>query len=338
MATDVTLDDVARKSGVSRATASRALNGRDGVKDEVRERVQLIAAALDYRPNRAAQNLAGGRASVIGLVLGSDELRLDIYAASLLQAVARAADSHDQGLMLLMDAAQPNVAVRNLLSDGLVDGVIVSAVAVGDRWVEQLLDARVPTVLVGAHPRRSDVHVVDTENVASSSAIVGRMLDAGCRRLATLTGPLDRVDASQRLEGFRLAHRERGLGVDESLIFIGDFSRSKGFDQAPAILEAGADGVFAANDEMALGVLRHVHEAGLKVPGDLMLGGFDGTSQFDPSSIELASVEQPFSALARTAVRGLVELIDGADVPLVQLVEPSQIEGATIGLSADQAQ
>lgn len=322
MAEDVTLDDVAHKSGVSRATASRALNGRSGVRDDVRERVVLVAKALGYRPNRAAKNLAGGRTSVIGLVLGDDELRADVYAASLVQSMAMAADRYDEGLMLLMDSKQPSEAVRNLLRDGLVDGVIVSAVAIGQRWIEQLIDANFPTVLVGAHPRRSDVRVVDVENLESSAAIVGHLLDTGCRRIGIICGPLDRADARLRLQGYHLAHERRGLHADPALEQQGDFNRSSGYELADAILDANPDGVFGANDEMALGFLRRMTERGLKTPTDVSLVGFDGTSVIESGVPHLTTVEQPFDELALTAVGSLVRLIKGEVVEQEQLVQP----------------
>ena len=329
MAGDVTLNDVAQKSGVSLATASRALNGRDGVRDDVRERVEMIAQALGYRPNRAAKNLAGGRTSVIGLILGSHELQTDVYAASLVQAVARAADRHDEGLMLILDTKEPGIAVQHLLRDGLIDGVIVSAVAIGQRWVEQLLDARIPTVLVGAHPRRSDVNVIDVENRHSSAELVGRLLDSGCSRVAAMTGPLDRVDASLRLEGFRDAHAARGLEVDESLIVNGDFTRAFGYEAAPELLDRHPDAVVCANDETALGLLRRAAKRGLRVPEDLSVTGFDGTSITDPGSPRVTSMLQPFDELAETAVLSLIRLVDGRDVSLEQVVTPEILVGDT---------
>lgn len=329
MADEVTLDDVARKSGVSRAAASRALNGRNGVSDEVRERVALVAKALDYRPNRAAKNLAGGRASVIGLVLGSDEIRTDIYAASLVQSVAAAADHFDEGLMLLMDSKNPSRSVQKLLSDGLVDGVIVSAVAIGERWLEQLLDAQVPTILVGSHPRRSDVNVIDVENVESAATIVGRLLDSGCKRVATITGPLDRVDAALRREGYRRAHQRRGLTVDPALEFAGTFARSSGYEQADAVLETEPDAIFSANDEMAVGILYRMGERGLQTPDDISIAGFDGTADTGPNGPQLTSVAQPFDQLALTAVQSLVALVHGQPVPLEQLITPTIVVGDT---------
>lgn len=329
MPEDVTLDDVARTSGVSRATASRALNGRDGVRSDVRQRVELVADALGYRPNRAAKNLAGGRASVIGLVIGNDELRTDPYAGALIQAVARSADLHDEGLMLILDSGEPSRAVQRLVGDGLVDGVIISAVAVGDRWVEELLDAQLPTVLVGAHPRRSDVNVIDVENRRSSARMVGRLLDSGCRRVGTITGPLDRVDATRRLEGYHDAHRERGLKVDHNLIVHGDFSRAVGYELSDRLLDRPVDGVFCANDEMALGLLRRATERGLTSPQDLSVAGFDGTSDVESSGHLLTTVEQPFVELGSTAVQALISYIEGTTPERYLLLEPTIRVGRT---------
>ncbi len=329
MAEDVTLGDVARASGVSMAAASRALNGKDGVRPEVRDRVQLVADGLGYRPNRAAQNLAGGRASVVGLLLGSDEIRLDIYAASLLQSFVNVADSHDEGLMIIGDSASPNVAVRNLIRDGLIDGVIISAVALGEKWVEELLDANVPTVMVGAHPRRSDLCVVDVENSSSSETVVGHMLDTGCQRVATLTGHLSRVDASLRLDGYRAAHTKRDLTIDDSLIFEGDFSRAAGYERVDEILSANPDALFCANDEMALGVHKGLMERGVSVPGEISLAGFDRTSEIEFAGPLLTSIGQPFDQLATLAIETLSALVDNEQPPLEQLVTPEIFWGET---------
>lgn len=329
MANDVTLDDVALKSGVSRATASRALNGRDGVRVDVRERVTLVAKALGYRPNRAAKNLAGGRTSVIGLILGTDELRADVYGASLVQAVAKAADAADEGLMVLMDSKRPSDSVANLLRDGLVEGIIVSAVAIGERWIEQLLDAKLPTVLVGAHPRRQDVVVVDVENLESSAAIVGHMLDSGCERVGIISGPLGRVDAQLRLKGYHAAHQRRGLVPAENLQFEGDFSRLSGFEIADSVIDSTVDGVFAANDEMALGFVRRLVQRGMNTPADVCVAGFDGTSTTEIGVPKLSTVEQPFDQLAVAAVGSLVALINGEDVRKEQLIVPKISYGET---------
>lgn len=326
---EVTLDVVAEQSGVSRATASRALNNRDGVRADVRERVRTVAKALGYRPNRAAQNLAGGRASVIGLVIGQTSLGRNPYSTALIQEVAKAADQHNEGLMLLVDSKEPSEAVRDLLSDGLVDGVIVSAVAAGNRWVDQLLSAEVPTALIGYREANPNTTVIDVENLESSAKVVDHLLDTGCRRVATLTGPLWQLDAADRLNGFRLAHERRSLNVDEALIFNGDFTRPVGYQMADQILELEPDAVFCGNDAMAIGLYRRAIERGLRVPEDLSIAGFDGTSQDEYINPVLTSVAQPYSRLANSAVEALIAEITGHGTSGVKIFEPEVFYGKT---------
>lgn len=327
----VTLDDVARVAGVSRAAASRALNGRDGVRPDVRERVEVVARSMGYQPNRAARNLASGRSSILGLVIPSDELRVDPYGASMVHAVSRAAAEADHSLMLFLTSDEPGENVRTNLRDGLLDGVIVSAVAVGEAWVEKLLDTATPTVLVGSHPRRSDVPVVDTENRLAAAEVVEHLFDQGCRRVAIVTGRPGRVDAMQRLEGWRLAHERRGYEIDDDLVIPGDFSRASGraAGQALLALEGRVDGVFASNDEMALGVLSTLTRAGVRVPEDVAVAGFDGTSAADLEDVSLTTTAQPFAELGRSAVADLLALLAGEDVELYRTFAPELIIGSS---------
>ena len=326
---DVSLDDVAKAAGVSSATVSRALNGRSGVRDDVRTRVRLVADGMGYRPNRAAKHLAGGRTSLIGLLLGSDELVSDPYAAAQLQAVATAAREADEGLMVLIDGTRPRETVANLVADGLVEGVLISAVAVNHPWVTELLDANVPTVLLGAHPHRFDLPIVEVENAASSARLVSHLIDTGCRRVATITGDLRRVAAVLRLEGYRSALRESGIEPDDELVFEGDFTYQSSRRVADRILDAGVDAVFAANDEMAKAFIQRATERGVDIPGDLSVAGFDGLDHRWLNGVTLTTVEQPFQEIARRAVASLVDCIEGRPVPMEQIIEPHLILGST---------
>jgi LacI family transcriptional regulator len=248
------------------------------VRDDVRRRVTEASGRLGFRPNRAAQNLASGRSQVIGLVIPSAELRVDPYGASMTHAVGRAATSLDHGLMLHLAAEEPGDTVHHILRDGLIDGLLISTVAIGHSWVEDLLDATLPTVLIGTHPTRPDVGGVDVENVESAAAAVAHLFEQGCRRVATITGPLQRADARLRVEGYRLAHRRSGRQIDESLVLAGDFNRKSGSIAAQQVMALGADGLFAANDEMAQGAMWTFSRAGVSVPDDIAVIGFDGTA------------------------------------------------------------
>jgi len=309
---DVTLSDVAKAAGVSLAAASRALNGKEGVRADVRARVRLVADGLGYRPNRAAKNLAGGRAMVFGLLLGAGDVHANIYASSLIQGFIRAAEAKDEGLMIVGDSKSPSDAARDLVRDGLIDGVVISSVALGDQWAEELIDSNIPTVLIGGHPRRSDVCVVDVENTHSSSTIVGHMLDTGCKRVAMLAGVEGRVDSSLRVDGYRLAHSSRQIPIDPALQFVGNFDRKSAYDLADEILKARPDAVFCANDEMALGLHIAFKERGIAVPEDISLAGFDNSAASQFGNPDLTSVVYPFDQIALSAVEALKSFHEGA--------------------------
>lgn len=346
MAEPVTLDDVARVSGVSPAAASRALNGRDGVRPEIRDRVLAVAESLGYRPNRAARNLASGRSSIIGLVLPAQELWLDPYGAALIQVVAQAAQDLDQGLMLVLGNRQPGVTVSHILRDGIIDGLIVSSIALGEAWVDELLDSPIESIVVGTQLPRHDIHVVDVENRNSTAEAVDHLLANGRTRVATITGPLGRHDASDRLDGYRDAHERRGLAVDDALVVTGDFSRHSGRLAARDLLALPnpPDAVFGANDEMALGAIREIENQGLKVPDDIAVVGFDGTAGIDDTICApvladddvpmLTSVHQPFVEMGRIAVQSLLQLLAGAPVERVQLLTPRLVVGQSSATSA----
>lgn len=325
----VSLGDVAAKSGVSKATASRALNARDGVRPDVRDRVLIVAKSLGYRPNRAAKNLRGGRASLLGLVLGSSDISRDQYGASLLHAVSMAAERRDEGLMLLMNSKEPSDAVRDVVKDGLIDGVVVSSAAINVLWVEELLDAEVPTVTIGSHQGRPDVHAVTSEGVESSARVVGHLLDTSGPRICHISGPRWRSDVQDRVAGYRLAHTRRGLTVDDELVLEGDFTWDSAYNLADELFGLGADGVFCANDEMAHAVIRRAAELDIDIPGEFGVAGYDGTHLSTRFGPRLTTVRQPFEQLGTVLVETVIALVSGIDVPLKQVVEPDIYFGKT---------
>ena len=324
----VTLDDVARLSGVSRSAASRAINGRPGVRSDVRERVNRIADHLGFRPNRAAKNLASGLSSVIGLVIPTADLRVDPYGAAITHAVGRATSARDLGLMLHLAAEEPGQTVHHILRDGLIDGLLISSVAVGS-WVDELFDSSLPTVLIGTHPVRSDVLSVDVENIESTASAVVHLFEQGCERVGCITGPLERADARARLDGYRLAHERAGRPVDDDLIEQGDFGRLSGTTAGARLFERHVDGIFSSNDEMAVGAIWAGTRRGVHVPDDVLVVGFDGTAIDEFIEPTITSVAQPFDQLARQAVDTLLALVAG-DTGLTSIsIVPELVKGGS---------
>ena len=307
----VTLEDVARMSGVSRATASRALNGHARVSADVRTRVRMIADQLGYRPNSAARSLASGRAGVLGLVLPGGHLISAPYEAHLLEAVADAATASGHGLMLWMAATEPNQSLRDGFRTGFVDGVIVSGVALGSPWVEDLLDGPHPCVLVGRHPSRTDVPHIELTNEASAAAAVDHLVAGGGRRIAIILGPADRIDGRDRQVGYERALYRNGIEVDTRLVERGDFSISSGYEAMRRLLAHRPDSVFACNDLMAAGALQAIAAAGLRVPDDIAVIGFDDLPIASGTTPPLSTVGQDVAAIGASAVDLLINLVTG---------------------------
>ena len=326
---NVTLDDVARRSGVSRSAASRALNGQPGVRPDVRLRVIEAADALGFRPNRAARNLASGRSSVIGLVIPTADLLSDPYGAAITHAVGRAAAASDLGLMLHLAAEEPGQTVHHILSDGMIDGLLISSVAVGMTWVDELFASPLPTVLIGTHPHRADVIGVDVENVESTAAAVTHLFEQGCSRVGCITGLMHRADAKARLDGFHLAHARAGRAVPAELVVAGNFTRRGGASAAVTLLDQGVDGIFASNDETAVGAMWALARRGVAVPGQVKVVGFDGTAVDEFHEPTLTSVASPFADIGRTAVDLLQALTRGARDVESAVLEPTLVVGGS---------
>ena len=310
----VTLDDVARKSGVSRATASRALNGQAKVSDDVRTRVQLVADRLGYLPNAAARSLASGRAGVLGFVLPGGHLISAPYESRLLEAVADAATAAGYGVMLWMGTTEPGQALSDGLRAGLVDGVVVSGVALGSEWVEALFDGPQPCVLVGRHPTRH-VPRVELTNEPSAAAAVDHLIAGGGRRIAVILGPSGRVDGHDRQVGYERSLYRNGIEVDTRLVERGDFTIESGYEAMRRLLAHRPDSVFACNDLMAAGALQAIAEAGLRVPDDIAVMGFDDLPIASRTNPPLSTVSQDITEIGAAAVDLLLGLVTGdADV------------------------
>lgn len=308
------LDDVARLAGVSAATASRALNGRSGVKPDVRTRVEMVANSIGYRPNRAAQRLAAGRSSVIALVMPSQSLQLDPYSSAIVQTVAQAAASQDQGLMVHLASEQPVAVTQRLIRDGQVDGVVLSALAIDEEWVKELSASGFPTVLIGYPFGHDDTICVDINNRVASITAVDHLVEIGRTRIAHIAGPPGRTHSADRQAGYESALRRHGL-ADAALVEVGDFSYRSGRETARALLDRdpSIDAIFAASDEMALGAIDVLRDAAISIPDDIAIVGFDGLRGADTAP-SLTTIAQPFEELGRVAVELLLARISADDI------------------------
>ncbi|WP_344102294.1 LacI family DNA-binding transcriptional regulator [Myceligenerans crystallogenes] len=330
-----TLDDVARTAGVSRSTASRAINGGLRVSPEAQAAVDDAVARLGYSPNRAARSLVTRRTDSIALVVPEPDGRIltDPFLAGTLRGVSDALAGTDLQLVLLLarPGEHPGQMARYLRS-GHVDGVIVTSHHRGDHLEAELAGGKLPAVFVG-RPFASDdagLHWVDVDNVTGGRLATRRLIERGCRRIATVTGPLDMTAAVDRFAGWR--EEMAATGLPDDAYVEGDFTVSGGTAATQHLLDEhpDVDAIFIASDLMAEGALHALAARGISVPGDIAVTGFDDLGIAASATPRLTTVRNPVVEMVNAATSTLLTMLAGEQVPSAPLImDAVLIEGAS---------
>lgn len=307
----LTLEDVAKHAGVSRATVSRVINGDENVKEQTRARVMEVIQQVNFQPNIAARSLAAGRTNVLGLIIpaGVTAIFTDPYFPFLIQSVSTACNARDYSVMLWL--AEPEFErrmMRQILHSGLLDGVIVSSMLMEDPIVQSLHDSKKPFILFGRHPTL-DVNYLDAENVRGGCEATLHLLRLGHKRVAAITGPQNMIAGYDRFEGYRKALEERGIAFRSELVVEGDFSEASGYVAVQRLLPAKPTAIFVASDTMAEGALRALRDAGLRVPQDVAVVGYDDMPHASRTTPPLTTIRQPTGRMGALAVHNLIDII-----------------------------
>jgi len=310
--------DVARLAGVSRTTVSFVLNDVPGVKisEETRQRVLEAARQLDYYPTAAARSLASGKTRRIGLVLGEGQKRLsaDAFLPTFLQGVT--ASVHRRGYLLVLQMAEdvPTYdAYARLIREQQVDGLILSGPRSDDPLVPQLAEEGFPLIL---HGRLNGCAApwVDVDNQAGAHLATSHLLGLGHRRIGFISNaPLPYSGAQERFAGYKQALAEHHIPLDPDLIRMAAFLPETGRAAMEELLSLPEPptAVFAASDVVALGAISAIHAAGLKIPDDLAIVGFDDIFLAGHARPPLTTIRVPAYGLGWTAAEVLIALIEG---------------------------
>jgi DNA-binding LacI/PurR family transcriptional regulator len=313
--------DVARAAGVSNQTVSRVVNEAGYVRPETKERVLRAMRELDYRPNSLARALVTGRSRTLGVVSFDTTLH---GPASTLFEIERAA--HAQGYFVSivsvtsLDRSSVLGAVERLQAQS-VDGILIIAPQEAAAQAVMHVSPDVPVVAVEAGPDEA-VPVVAVDQVAGARAATQHLLDLGHQTVWHVAGPPDWLEARQRIDGWTAALEEAGAALPPLL--SGDWSALSGYElgrRLAAVHEITA--IFAANDQMALGILCALAEAGRRVPDDVSIVGFDDIPEARFFSPPLTTVRQDFHEIGRQSFMLLLGEIDAARRSSVRvIVEP----------------
>jgi DNA-binding LacI/PurR family transcriptional regulator len=317
-----TLESVATRAGVSRATASRVVNGSKSVAPHIREAVLRAIADLGYVPNQAARSLVTQRTDSIALVLTESAGRVfsdDPFFPTIVQGASQELDAAGKQLVLMMVNSGPSHdRVEQYALGGHVDGVMVASMHGADPLPSTLARRGIPVVVNGRPLGRTPVPYVDVFNEGGAQLAVRHLLETGRQRIATIAGPQDMVAGVDRLNGYRaeLQHSDR-----RSIIAIGDFTRESGTTAMRQLLadDPALDAVFVASDLMAEGALRALRQAGKRVPDDVAVIGFDDNEIARYTEPPLTTIRQPVLDIGRTMARQLLRLADG------EAVEPAVV-------------
>ena len=313
-----TLESVAERAGVSRATASRVVNGGTGVRESLRAKVQQAVDELGYVPNLAARTLVTRRNRAVAVVVAEPESRLfsDPFFAQHLRGISRELSAADnQMVLLLVEDQQDYERVGRYLGGGHVDGALLFSLHRSDPLPEMARRVGLPTVIggrpgwPGAEADRELLYV-DSDNRGGARLAVQHLRSFGRARIATITGPLDQTSSIDRLDGYR----DLLPDGDPDLIAEGDFTADGGGRAMTELLDRrpDLDAVFAASDAMASGALRVLRERGRRVPDDVAVVGFDDVESIaawtDPP---LTTVRQDIEEMGRLMARLLLRRLAG---------------------------
>ena len=329
----VTIRDVAREAGVSLATVSRALNLDTVVTVRTRALVRAAADRLGYVPHSGARSLITRRTGTLGVLL--PDLHGEFFS-ELIRGIDQTAQRHGYHMVLASshsDAREIAAAVGNMR--GRVDGFVVMSPDVAALSALTDLARTFPAVVLGARPEFGAFATISVANYDGATAMMRHLLDVGYRRLVFIRGPAGNVDAVDRLRGVRAASKGvEGVTVREC---SGDFRQETAYLVTKKLLDTQEhpDAIFCANDAMAIGTIGALHEAGLRVPDDVAVVGFDDIPIARFLTPPLTTVRVPIADLGARATERLIDALKGG-VPLAahcEVLPTSLVLRATCGAS-----
>jgi len=328
--TPPTLEVVAARAGVSRATASRVLRGAANVSEQSRTAVLTAAQEVSYAPNRAARSLVTGRSDSIAFLVAETEERLfsDPFFLGMLRSAQTAVAASGLQLVFTMSSTeQDQRRFVHYAAGGHVDGVLLLSLHAKDQLPQELEAHGVPTVLSGRPLTGADeLYFVDCDNIGGGALATRYLIESGRSTIATISGPLDMCAGVDRLAGYRAAMTEANRQCGPELVADGRFTIAGGAHAMAELLRRrpDVDAVFAASDLTALGAMRAIEASGRRVFDDIAVVGFDDIGDAELARPALTTVRQPISELGTTMTTRLLERIEGKQ-PIRATVLPVEL-------------
>lgn len=316
---EVTIDLVAAAAGVSRATVSRVMNGSAKVSPEREKAVKKAIAAYNFTPNATARRLAGGRSGLVALLMeeSSEEFFLNPFWGMVVQGFsATISEAGMHPLLLIRPKTGSEDSIFSTLRAGQVDGLAIFSWHRPIKSFERLIDPKIAVVFGGDLGGSKKFPFVDVDNVKGGLLATRHLIAQGCKNIVTITGDLKLQSGRDRLEGFERAMSEAGRSVVDSSIIQGDYSQSKAEELTRTLLKRKTkfDGVFAANDQAALGVINILLQNGVKIPEQVKIVGFDDSPIASRNIPAISTIYQPTRELGSEVAKTLIAILNGKSV------------------------
>jgi DNA-binding LacI/PurR family transcriptional regulator len=333
----ITILDIAKQAGVSYQTVSRVLNKQDGVSADTRVRIQEIIETSGYQPNAAARSLVSSRTHTLGLITGDFS---DYFFTQVIIGAEQEARKH--GYFLMLGSTERNLSDEpvylQLLAQQRVEGILFARpsteLETTDPPLRKLLKSSIPVVTTAYYLPGESLSIVDIDNFEGGQQATRCLTAAGHTCIAMITGPTGWRSVDERSAGYAAVLASRQIEYDSSLIDAGDWSYDSGYQAAHRLLAKRRDftALFVQNDQMAMGALSALREAGLRTPTDVAVVGYDDIPGAAYSYPRLTTIRQPMQQVGRVAVQQLIQLINNPDAEKREiLLQPELVRRETCG-------
>ncbi|MCD7035194.1 LacI family transcriptional regulator [Metabacillus sp. GX 13764] len=304
-----TIKDVAREAGVSVATVSRIVNGLPGYSEGTRKKVAEVIASLGYKPNAVARNLVNRKTNTIGVLLPQVS---SSFSAKLLHGIEEEAHIHQYSVIICNTDSngKRTMDYLNLLREKQVEGILFASEARIDQYEEEILALKIPVLAVDAYSENIPYLKVNDQEAAYAAAEY--LIKMGHQNIGMISGTKeDPISGAPRVAGFLQALADHGIMPEPNLIEYGDFGFKSGYEAITRLIEKNPflTAIFAASDEMALGIFSYCYEKGIHVPDELSVIGYDDTEMAEMAVPPLTTIHQPIQEMGAEAVRKLITLI-----------------------------
>ncbi|MDN6257763.1 MAG: catabolite control protein A [Tetragenococcus halophilus] len=321
----ITIYDVAREANVSMATVSRVVNGNPNVKPATRKKVLDVIDRLDYRPNAVARGLASKKTTTIGVIIPDVS---NMFFSSLARGIDDIATMYKYNIILANSDGDSNkeVQVLNNLLAKQVDGIIFMGHRITEEVRGEFSRSKTPVVLAGSIDPDEQVGSVNIDYTKATKEAVSLLAKNGHEKIAFVSGALiDAINGQNRLNGYKEGLKENNLEYNEGMIFEAPYEFKEGLALVDRILNSGATAAYVTDDELAIGVLDGLYDAGVKVPEDFEIITSNNTLLTDVARPRLSSVTQPLYDIGAVATRLLTKLMNKEEIEQRTIVLPSSI-------------